>query len=97
MGIVPGKDKAMTNIAMHNAATHSDPGPKYFVNIEGQEYPWLRNTITYEEIAQLGGWDPVQGVVEVDENNNERTLQPGQEVELKPGHGFSKKVRWKRG
>ena len=35
--------------------------------------------------------------VEVDDQNNERTLQPGQVVELKPGHGFAKKVRWKRG
>lgn len=74
-----------------------DHGPQYFVDIEGVIYPWPRNTITFEEIASLGGWDVSQGVVEVDKDNVEHTLQPGQVVELKPGHGFSKKVHWKRG
>jgi hypothetical protein len=72
-------------------------GPKYFVNIEGQEYPWHQNTITTEQIAELGGWDISQGVIEVDEDNNEHTLNPGQVIEIKPGHGFGKKHRWKRG
>ena len=72
-------------------------GPKYFVVVEGTEHPWPKDTISFEEIAQLGGWSPTDGVIEVDENNNERTLKPGETVQLKPGHGFSKKVRWKRG
>jgi hypothetical protein len=72
-------------------------GPKYFVNIEGVEHPWPTETITTEEIARLGGWDPSVGVIEIDQDNNERTLQPGEVVQLKPGHGFSKKIRWKRG
>lgn len=72
-------------------------GKKYYVNIEGAEYPWDDATITTEEIAQLGGWDPAIGVIEIDKDNNERTLQPGEVVELKPGHGFAKKIRWKRG
>jgi hypothetical protein len=82
------------------AQEHKDDkehGPQYFVDIEGVIHPWPRNTITFEEIAGLGGWDASQGVVEVDKDNVERTLQPGQVIELKPGHGFSKKVRWKRG
>jgi hypothetical protein len=77
-------------------AKHGE-GPKYFVNIEGTEHPWPKSTITTEEIAALGGWDLAQGVIEIDKDNNEHTLQPGEVVELKPGHGFSKKVRWKRG
>ena len=72
-------------------------GPKYYVNIEGEKYEWDSETITTEEIANLGGWDPGIGVIEIDKDNNERTLQPGEVVELKPGHGFAKKVRWKRG
>lgn len=72
-------------------------GPKYFVNIEGQEFPWPKDTITTEEIVQLGGWDISQGVIEIDADNNERTLTPGEVVHIKPGHGFSKKIRWKRG
>ena len=88
--------------------THEDPqtlaragqmqrGPKYFVNIEGTEFPWHKKTITREEIAELGGWDVSLGVIEVDKNNVEHTLDPGEVVELKPGKGFGKKHRWKRG
>ncbi len=72
-------------------------GPKYCVNIEGTEHPWEKNTITTEEIAQIGGWDPSVGVIEIDRDNNERTLLPGEIVEVKPGHGFAKKICWKRG
>jgi hypothetical protein len=35
----------------------------FFVNIEGVEYPWHKDTITREEIIQLGGWDPSLGVI----------------------------------
>ncbi|NQT37794.1 MAG: multiubiquitin domain-containing protein [Planctomycetes bacterium] len=69
----------------------------FVLNIEGTKHEWPRGTITTEEIAQLGGWDPAIGVIEIDKHNNERTLQPDEVVELKPGHGFAKKVRWKRG
>jgi hypothetical protein len=33
----------------------------------------------------------------IDSENNETTLQPGQVVEVKPGMGFSKKVKFRRG
>ena len=73
-------------------------GPKYLVNIEGQEYPWKNNTITTEEIISLGGWEPTIGAIEINLNDNtERTLQPGEVVLIKPGHGFSKKIKYKRG
>jgi len=72
-------------------------GPKYVVVIEGTEHPWERDTITTEEIATLGGFSAAEGVIEIDKDNVERTLSPGETVDLKPGHGFSKKVRWKRG
>lgn len=72
-------------------------GPKFFVNIEGTEHEWPRATITPEEIAGLGGWEASVGVIEIDADNNERTLTPGQEVELKPGHGFAKKIKFRRG
>ncbi len=76
---------------------HQPQGPKFFVDTEGTIHPWPQSTITTEEIAKLGGWDASQGVIEIDSDNNEHTLQPGQVVELKPGQGFSKKVRFKRG
>ena len=72
-------------------------GPKFFVDIEGTEHPWPRDTITTEEIIALGGWEAGQGVIQIDADNNERTLKPGEVIELKPGHGFSKKIKWKRG
>jgi Multiubiquitin len=74
-----------------------DHGPKYHIDIEGALHPWHSDTITTEDILRLGGWDSTQGVIVVDKDNNERTLQPGEVVELKPGMGFAKKVKFKRG
>jgi hypothetical protein len=85
----------MTDTQIHEP--EAGQGPKFFVNIEGVEHPWPSSTITTEEISRLGGWDASAGVIEIDPENNERTLEPGEIVELKPGHGFAKKVRFKRG
>lgn len=79
------------------AGTEHQTGPKYFVDIEGHNFPWAQDTITTERIAQLGGWDSSQGVILIDKDNNERQLNPGEVVELKPGQGFAKKVRFRRG
>ena len=58
-------------------------GPKFCVNTEGAEHSWDERTITTEQIAELGGWDAAAGVVEVDlRENTERTLDPGEVVEL---------------
>lgn len=72
-------------------------GQKFYIDIEGVLKPWDKPTITTEEIIELGGWDPSQGAIVIDKDNNERTLKPGETIELKPGMGFSKKVRFKRG
>ena len=72
-------------------------GPKYTLDIEGKLVPWDRETITTEEIIALGGWEPSQGAMVIDKDNNERQLQPGEVVDLKPGMGFSKKYRFRRG
>src|SRR5690349_2551448 len=72
-------------------------GQKFFIDVEGTIHEWPSPTITTEQLAQLGGWDVSAGVIEIDRDNNERTLAQGEVVELKPGHGFAKKVRWKRG
>jgi len=72
-------------------------GPKYILNIEGTEHSWDQPTVTAADIARLGGWDVSQGILLIDADNNERQLQPGEVVELKPGHGFAKKIRWRRG
>lgn len=72
-------------------------GPKYTLDIEGTLKPWDKDTITTEEIIALGGWEPSQGVIVIDADNNERTLQPLETLEVKPGMGFAKKIRFKRG
>jgi hypothetical protein len=73
-------------------------GPKFILDIEGRLIEWNSDTITTEKIIELGGWAVSQGVIMIDlKNNTEITLQPGQVVDLRPGLGFSKKVRFKRG
>jgi hypothetical protein len=76
---------------------HEHHHPKFYVDIECRIHHWTVSTITTEQIAELGGWEVSAGVIEIDNGNNERTLQPGQVVHLEPGMSFSKKVRWKRG
>jgi hypothetical protein len=71
--------------------------PKYHLDIEGNLIDWDQDTITTEDVIRLGGWDATQGAIEIDKENTERTLKPGEVIELKPGVGFAKKVRFKRG
>ena len=79
-------------------AQQTAQGPKFHLDIEGDITSWDEDTITTEQVADLGGWDASLGVILIDlKDNTERTLQPGEVVELKPGMGFSKKVRFKRG
>lgn len=72
-------------------------GSRYSICIEGTVYEWPKKTITTEEIIELGAWDASQGAVEVDKDQNERTLESGEIITLKPGHNYCKKQRFKRG
>ena len=74
-------------------------GPKYHLDIEGVGLrDWDHDTITTEQLIELAGWEAGQEVVMVDEGTNaETTLVPNQTIDLKPGMGFAKKFRWKRG
>lgn len=73
------------------------PKAKFYLDIENKIFEWPVSTITREQVAELGGWDPSVGVLIVDAENNERQLKPGEVVHLEPGIGFAKKVHWKRG
>lgn len=78
------------------------PGVERFITsfrlcIEGKLYRWSEATITREQIAALGGWNVAEDVVQIDEDENEVTLNPGQVVTLGPGCSFGKKLHWKRG
>jgi hypothetical protein len=73
-------------------------GPRYLVNIEGVEVPWDEDTITVPEIRQLGNLSATDPVIEVDlQDNTERTLSEDDVVEIRPGKGFGKKVKFQRG
>jgi len=72
--------------------------PRFEVNIEGVIHPWDKPTITVPELRGLGGLPADQPVLEINlKDNTERTLAEDEIVELKPGHGFAKKVQFKRG
>ncbi|MGC4073995.1 MAG: hypothetical protein QM760_16085 [Nibricoccus sp.] len=81
----------------HQAPPAGKKAPKYTLVIEGKEYDWDHDTITATDIARLGGWDLSQGVIEIDKDNNERAVAVDEVIEVKPGQGFGKKHRWKRG
>jgi hypothetical protein len=71
---------------------------KYHVNIEGTDYDWSRDAITVPELRTLAGFSTDQEMIEVDlTDNSERVLQETDNVDLKPGKGFAKKISFKRG
>jgi hypothetical protein len=73
-------------------------GPKYTINIEDQDYSWNKDTITVAEIRELAGIPDDQQIQEIDlETQEERTLAQDDIVHLKPGQGFSKKIKFQRG
>jgi hypothetical protein len=73
-------------------------GPKYTINIEGQEHNWDRDTITVPEIRELGSLPSDLPIIEIDlKTNDQRTLAEDEVVTLRPGLGFSKKIKYQRG
>jgi len=72
--------------------------PRYFLNIEGEEYKWHDPTITVAELRVLAGWPTDQEVVLVDlRTNEEHALDETVPIKLKHGHGFGRKFKFKRG
>jgi hypothetical protein len=87
----------MTTAAAHEEAVVVHH-PQFVVNIEGEDYPWDRPTITVLEIRLIGRLPSDQPVIEINlEDNTERTLDECEVVHIKPGHAFAKKIRYKRG
>ena len=71
---------------------------KFEINIEGSIYPWDSPVITAADLRSLAGIPADQPMLEVNlKTNEERTLNEGELIELKHGHGFAKKVRYQRG
>lgn len=75
-----------------------DRGPKYTVIVDDVDHAWDKPTITVPKIRALGGIPAGTEVLEVNlQTNEERTLREDEVVRLKPGHGFGKKIKFKRG
>lgn len=72
-------------------------GEKFYINIEGREYPWDKDTITTQEIRTLGNLPTDLPVVEEKPDGVERTLAENEVIELKPGHRFGRAPKYKRG
>jgi hypothetical protein len=70
---------------------------RYEVDIEGRLHSWATSTITIAQIIGLAGWPSGTQVIEVDDDNNQRTLDADETIQLKPGHGFAKRHRFQRG
>ncbi len=82
-------------MSIEEAAVQS--GQKFYINIEGTEYPWDRETITVAEIRSLGGIPSNQAIVQESPEGSERTLGENETIELKPGHRHGRAPRYKRG
>jgi hypothetical protein len=77
----------------------SEEGPIFYLDLEGVGVKeWHTATITVAQIRDLAGWDATQPIIEVDlETNTETTLTETEVIPLRPGQGFAKKVKFKRG
>ena len=93
--IEPGAKVRLSRKGVERIVSRKRKGLK--ICIEGEFLPWPKRTITTEEIADLGGWDVSIGVIEVDEDQNERTLKPGEIIKFRPGLSYGKKLCFKRG
>lgn len=86
---------------MEKSATVAGPaektGKKFFVNIEGTEYAWDKDTITTQEIRALGSLPADLPVIEEQPDGTERTLAEDEVIDLKPGHRFGRAPKFKRG
>jgi len=72
-------------------------GKRYYINIEGTEYPWEKNTATTAEIRSIGMLPADLPVVEEFPDGTERTLTENEVIELKPGHRYGRAPKFKRG
>ncbi len=92
----PADEKTSEANGPGNEATDRS-GPKYFINIEGTEFEWPKETITVPEIRTLGKIPTDQSIVEEDPDGREHTLTENEIVTLKPGHRHGRAPKYKRG
>jgi Multiubiquitin len=74
-----------------------EAGKKFYVNVEGTECEWGDDTITTNQIRELGGLPADQPVVEESPDGGERTLSEDEVIQLQPGHRYGRAAKYKRG
>jgi hypothetical protein len=72
-------------------------GSKYYINIEGSEYLWDKDTISVQEIRTLGNIPADQAIVQENPDGTEVTLAENQIIELQPGHRYGRAAKYRRG
>lgn len=79
----------------HDPDEHA--GQKFYVNVEGTEYSWDKDTITTAEIRTLGNIPADMPVIQEAPDGTERTLADDEIVLLQPGHRHGRASRYRRG
>ncbi len=104
VGRLPPRENIMVStLSLGQGAALAEPpkppnaGQKFYVNIEGTEYEWPKDTITVPEIRTLGNLPPDQPVISEDPQGTERTLKEDEIVTIKPGHRIGRAPKYKRG
>jgi hypothetical protein len=75
----------------------AEAGKKYYINIEGKEYPWDSETISVGDMRTLANLPRALPIVEEFPNGTEKTLVAGDTILLKPGHRYGRAPKFKRG
>jgi hypothetical protein len=91
----PPAEESFSMDAVTSAQTAT--GKKYFINIEGTEYEWPKDTITVPEIRNLGNLPVDLPVIEELPDGTERQLREDEVIDLKPGHRYGRAPKYKRG
>jgi hypothetical protein len=84
-------------MAVERVQAAQEEDQKLFINVEGTDYPWDRDTITVPEIRRLGNIPADVPVLEESPEGTERTLSENEMVTLKPGHRHGRAAKYRRG
>ena len=74
-----------------------EPKKRYYIDIEGKEYPWDTETITAGEMRALAKLPADLPLVEEFSNGTEKTLADNDLIVLRPGHRYGRAPKFKRG
>jgi hypothetical protein len=70
---------------------------RYFVEVDGLEVGFDHEPVTGSEIMDEAGVSREVGLVQILEDGTQKPVTPDELFELKPGHRFKKRPRFKRG